>query len=200
VPPEQCLSKGQIWLAWFADFIGPVASGPTEAEEISARELVWRIPVRGELDIDFRSTYAYPRERKREPMDPKRLQSIPLFAGLSRKELRELGKLSDEVDLPAGKHLVEQGEFSYEFFVIESGTADVAQKGQHIATLGPGDFFGEIGLVRSSRRTASVVAASPMTLIVMGRREFSAMQDNLPHVAEAIRKKIEERLSTEHKA
>ena len=133
-------------------------------------------------------------------MDTKRLQSIPLFAGLSKNELQELGRLSDEVDLPAGKHLVEQGEFSYEFFVIESGTADVTQEGQHIATLGPGDFFGEIGLVRSSRRTASVVATSPMSLIVMGRREFSAMADVIPHVADAIRRKLEERLGTDHEA
>jgi len=130
-------------------------------------------------------------------MDPKRLQSIPLFEGLSKKDLQELGKHSDEVDLPVGKHLVEQGEFAYEFFVIESGTAVVTQDGQQISTLGPGDFFGEIGLVQSSRRTASVVATSPMSLIVMGRREFTTMEDALPHVAEAIRKKLDERLGTD---
>ena len=130
-------------------------------------------------------------------MDPKRLQSIPLFESLSKRELQELGKHCDEVDLPPGKHLVEQGEFAYEFFVIESGTAVVTQDGKEISTLGLGDFFGEIGLVQSSRRTASVVATSPMRLIVMGRREFSAMEDELPHVADAIRKKLAERLATE---
>jgi len=130
-------------------------------------------------------------------VDPKRLQSIPLFESLSKRELQELGKHCDEVDLPPGKHLVEQGEFAYEFFVIESGTAVVTQDGKEISTLGLGDFFGEIGLVQSSRRTASVVATSPMRLIVMGRREFSAMEDELPHVADAIRKKLAERLATE---
>ena len=130
-------------------------------------------------------------------MDPKRLQSIPLFESLSKRELQELGKHCDEVDLPPGKHLVEQGEFAYEFFVIESGTAVVTQDGKEISTLGLGDFFGEIGLVQSSRRTASVVATSPMRLIVMGRREFSAMEAELPHVADAVRKKLAERLATE---
>jgi CRP-like cAMP-binding protein len=130
-------------------------------------------------------------------MDPKRLKSVPLFEGLSKKELQELGRWTDEVEIPAGKHLAEQGEFAYEFFVIESGTADVFQDDQHITTLGPGDFFGEIGLIRSSRRTASVVATSPMSLIVMARREFSAMEGNLPHVAERIRNRLEERLGAD---
>ena len=130
-------------------------------------------------------------------MDPKQLQSIPLFESLSKRELQDLGKHCDEVDLPNGKHLVEQGEFAYEFFVIESGTAVVTRDGKEISTLGPGDFFGEIGLVQSSRRTASVVATSPMRLIVMGRREFSAMEDELPHVADAIKKTLAERMATE---
>jgi CRP-like cAMP-binding protein len=132
-------------------------------------------------------------------MDPKRLKTVPLFDGLSKKELQQLGGWSDEVEIPAGKHLAEQGEFAYEFFVIESGTADVSQSGQYVTTLGPGDFFGEIGLVRSSRRTASVVATSSMSLIVMARREFKAMEADLPHVAEKIRNKVEERLGTDLK-
>ena len=132
-------------------------------------------------------------------MDAKRLKSVPLFEGLSNSELQQLGGWSDEVDIPAGKHLADQGDFAYEFFIIESGTADVIQNDQHIATLGPGDFFGEIGLVQSARRNATVVATSPMTLIIMARREFSAMKSNLPHIAEAITKKIEERLERDRR-
>lgn len=130
-------------------------------------------------------------------MDPKRLKSVPLFEGLAKKDLAQLGRWTDEVDIPAGKHLAEQGQFAYEFFVIESGTADVTQDGRHIATLGPGDFFGEIGLIRSIRRTATVIANSPMTLIVMARREFNAMESDLPHVADEIKAKLEERLGVE---
>jgi CRP/FNR family transcriptional regulator, cyclic AMP receptor protein len=127
-------------------------------------------------------------------VDPKRLRSVPLFEGLSRKDLQQLGRWTDEVDIPAGKHLAEEGQFAYEFFVIEEGTADVSQDGKQIATLGPDDFFGEIGLIRTNRRTATVVATSPMRLIVMARREFNAMEASLPHVAAELRSKLEARL------
>jgi CRP-like cAMP-binding protein len=128
-------------------------------------------------------------------MDPKRLKDASLFQGLAKKDLQHLGRWTDEVDIPAGKRLAEQGTFAYEFFVIEDGTADVMQDGKRIRTLGPGDFFGEIGLLESERRTASVVATSAMQLIVMTGRAFSAMRSEMPHIAEEIQKKIEERLA-----
>jgi CRP/FNR family transcriptional regulator, cyclic AMP receptor protein len=133
-------------------------------------------------------------------MDPKRLKSVPLFEGLSRRKLQQLGKWTDEVDVPKGKYLAEQGEFAYEFFVIEDGTADVLKDGRHIASLGPGDFFGEIGLMQSVRRTATVVATSPMRLIVMARREFMAMEESAPDVADELRKALQERMSTDLRA
>lgn len=129
-------------------------------------------------------------------MDPKRLKSVPLFEGLSRRDLQQLGRWADEVDIPEGKRLAHQGEFAYEFFVIEDGTADVSKEGRVIATLGPGDFFGEIGLMQTVRRTATVVATSAMRLIVMHRREFSAMEGEMPNVAKEIRTKLEERMET----
>ena len=128
-------------------------------------------------------------------MDPKRLTDVSLFQGLARKDLQHLGRWTDEVDIPEGKSLAEQGTFAYEFFVIEDGTADVIQDGKRISTIGPGDFFGEIGLLESQRRTASVVATSTMRLIVMTSRDFSSMRSEMPHIAEEIRKKIEERLA-----
>jgi CRP-like cAMP-binding protein len=79
--------------------------------------------------------------------------------------------------------------------VIEDGTADVIRDGKRIRTIGPGDFFGEIGLLESQRRTASVVATSAMRLIVMTSRDFSSMRSEMPHIAEEIRKEIEERLA-----
>ena len=127
-------------------------------------------------------------------MDPKRLRSVPLFEGLARKDLQKLGAWTDEVEVPAGRNLARQGEFAYEFFVIEDGTADVSRDGRQVATLGPGDFFGEIGLIRAGVRTASVVATSPMRLIVMGPREFSAMESEMPHVANHIAMKVKERV------
>ncbi|MGH2756434.1 MAG: cyclic nucleotide-binding domain-containing protein [Actinomycetota bacterium] len=130
-------------------------------------------------------------------MDPKRLHDVSLFQGLAKKDLEHLGRWTDEVDISEGKRLAEQGTFAYEFFVIEDGTADVIQDGKTITTMGPGDFFGEIGLLEKERRTASVVATSPMRLIVMTGRDFSAMREEMPHVAKEIQDKIEERLGRE---
>ncbi|MGH8874597.1 MAG: cyclic nucleotide-binding domain-containing protein [Acidimicrobiia bacterium] len=127
-------------------------------------------------------------------MDEARLKSVPLFTGLSKHELRELARWADEVDVPAGTHLVREGEFAHEFFAIEEGTADVLHDDRTLANLGPGDFFGEIALELDIRRTASVVAISPMRLIVMFQREFRAMEHEMPEVAVQIRAAIEKRL------
>jgi CRP-like cAMP-binding protein len=128
-------------------------------------------------------------------MDPKRLKDVPLFQGLSGKDLSQLGQWTDEVDIPQGKHLAEQGTFAYEFFVIEDGTAEVTRDGESVGTLGAGDFFGEIGLLESERRTATVVATSPMRLVVMTGRDFTHMESEMPHVAEQVRQRIQERLA-----
>ena len=91
-------------------------------------------------------------------MDANRLKSIPLFAELSDRERADVARFADEVDVPAGKKLAEQGEFAYEFFVIGQGTAEVTKDGKVLTQLGPDDFFGEIGLVESERRTGKAGA------------------------------------------
>ena len=126
-------------------------------------------------------------------MDPARLKSIPLFAALSDRERAQVARWADEVDVAEGKHLVDEGQFAYEFFVIEEGTAEVRHGEDTVASLGPGDFFGEIALLEHVRRTASVVATSPMRAIVMFARDFRAMEAELPDVAARIRQAIEER-------
>lgn len=127
-------------------------------------------------------------------MDAKRLQSVSLFEGLSKKELERLSRQMDEIDVPEGKELAGEGRFAYEFFVIEDGSATVTQGGQRIRDLGPGDFFGEIALIEAERRTATVTATSPMRLIVMTGWDFRAMEKELPNVAQQVRAKITERL------
>lgn len=129
-------------------------------------------------------------------MDPKQLREIPFFEGLSDQEVQQLTRWVEEVDAPEGKTLVEQGSFPSEFFVIREGTADVTQDGDTIRSLGPGDFFGEIALMETHRRTASVVATSPMKLVVLDGHEFRTMEAELPHAAEVIRAHIEERLDS----
>jgi CRP/FNR family cyclic AMP-dependent transcriptional regulator len=130
-------------------------------------------------------------------MDPKRLQSITLFEGLSKKEIESLSQAMDEVELPEGKELATEGRFAYEFFIIEDGTASVTRGGERVQELGPGDFFGEIALLEAERRTASVVTTSPMNAIVMTRRDFHAMEKNLPQVGQQIREKLQERLAAD---
>ena len=126
-------------------------------------------------------------------MDSARLKKIPLFAELSERERGKVARWADELDVPEGKHLVDEGQFGYEFFVIEEGSADVLQGEKRLAQLGAGDFFGEIALVEEERRTASVIATSPMRAIVMTRRDFRQMESEMPSVCAAIRQAIEER-------
>jgi CRP/FNR family cyclic AMP-dependent transcriptional regulator len=127
-------------------------------------------------------------------MDSKRLEGVVVFSGLSKKELGKLMRWTDEVSVPEGHVLANEGQFAHEFFVIEEGSAEVMQNGERIAELGPGDFFGEIGLLETERRTASVVATTPMQLIVMFQREFKQMEREMPGVAEQIRSAIRARL------
>jgi CRP/FNR family transcriptional regulator, cyclic AMP receptor protein len=120
-------------------------------------------------------------------VDAKRLEEVRLFSGLSAKELKSLARTLDEIDVPEGFLLAREGHFAYEFFIIEDGLAAVMKDDQKIAELGPGDFFGEIALVETERRTATVVASTPMLLAVMHQRDFNRMEHDLPTVSDRIR-------------
>ena len=130
-------------------------------------------------------------------MDAERLASIPLFSALSDRERRQIAQWADEVEVEEGRELAKQGQFGYEFFVIEEGRASVLRDGEMIRELGPGDFFGEIALLESDRRTASVVATSRMRLIVMHRRDFRHVEHEMPRVAAQVRNAIRERMPQE---
>jgi CRP-like cAMP-binding protein len=126
-------------------------------------------------------------------MDSARLKAIPLFGSLPRKQLKTAAQLADEVEVEEGAHLVDEGRFAHEFFVIEDGKADVVHDGNVIAELGPGDFFGEIALIKTERRTASVVAKTPMKLVVIFGPNFHSLASNLPTVQQKIDSAIEAR-------
>jgi len=127
-------------------------------------------------------------------MDATRLQGVGFFSSLSKKELATIAQWTDEVSVREGHELATQGHFAHEFFLIEEGSAEVTKDGERIAELGPGEFFGEIGLLETDRRTASVVATTPMELIVMFEREFRQMERELPSVATRVRSAIRARL------
>jgi adenylate cyclase len=126
-------------------------------------------------------------------MNQARLHDVPFFSTLKSKELAAIAQQVDEIDVPAGKVLARQGELGHEFFVIESGTAEVTQSGQRVNELGPGDFFGEMALLEEDRRTATVTATAPMRLLVMTRASFRAIDRSMPTIHAAVRDAIEQR-------
>jgi CRP/FNR family transcriptional regulator, cyclic AMP receptor protein len=107
------------------------------------------------------------------------LSQVPLFSALSRRELALVARRAEDVVVPAGKVLVSEGETGQQFFVIMSGTAKLSRRGRKIATLGPGDSFGELALLDKHPRNATAVAETPMELVVLGQREFAGLIDDV---------------------
>jgi len=125
-------------------------------------------------------------------VDKARLKAIPLFANLDDHDLGVIATFANETSVSEGDTLVREGDFSYELMAIEEGTADVRRGQQTIAQLGPGDFFGEIGVLRNDLRTATVVATSAMRLVTLTHWELKRMR-NMPGVMEKIEEAINAR-------
>ena len=123
------------------------------------------------------------------------LKSVPLFAGCSKNELRQLAKTADEIDLRQGTVLTREGRPGREFFVLIDGTAEVTKKGKKIADLGPGDWLGEIALITDSPRTATVTATSPVDVLVITDRRFRSVVETMPSIALKVLACVGERLS-----
>ena len=113
-------------------------------------------------------------------------QRVPLFAECTKKDLKVVAAQTERVHVEPGRVLVDQGEVGREFFAIVDGTARVIRNGRKIATLGPGDAFGELALLDRAPRNATVVAESEMDLIVLGQREFAKIVDAAPGFARAL--------------
>ena len=121
-------------------------------------------------------------------MDPSRLKRIPLFQSIPDEELKQAATFADEVSVEPGKHLVNEGDYSWEFMAIEEGEAEVQREGEHVADLGPGDFFGEM-VIEKDRRSATVVAKTPMRLLTLTSWDMKRM----PSVVEEVRRVAEGR-------
>ena len=126
-------------------------------------------------------------------MNHARLKDVPFFSSMSDGDLAAVAQQTDEISVAAGNVLAREGDLGEEFFVIESGTAEVTRGGAQVAKLGPGDFFGEIALIREERRTATVTATSPMVLIVMTGSSFRTLDRSRPEVRETVSKALAER-------
>ena len=126
-------------------------------------------------------------------MDAAKLADIPLFQELTPDECAQLGAACSEVDVEAGTTLIQEGDFGYSMFAIVSGFAEVSKNGRLIHTLGPGEVFGEIAVMSSGRRTATVTAKSDMRLIVLLNRDLWRLDRDAPGVAETLRQTIADR-------
>lgn len=122
------------------------------------------------------------------------LADVPLFAAASRKDLQRIARASDEIEVKAGRVLVEQGRLGHEFFLILDGKASVRRNNRKIADLGPGQYFGELSLLDKGPRDATVVADTDMKLLVLGQREFLGVLDDVPSLAYKILRIMAHRL------
>ena len=126
-------------------------------------------------------------------MDASRLKSIPLFEEVGEEELAQIAPFATEVEVEAGRELVREGDFSYEFMAIEEGEAEVTRGGEHVADLGPGDFFGEMGLLERTLRNATVTAKTPVRLVTLTGWDLKRVERSAPEAMERIRSVLEER-------
>jgi cAMP-dependent protein kinase regulator len=126
-------------------------------------------------------------------LDVSRLKSIPLFEDVPDDELSQIAGFAQEVNVDAGRELVREGDFSYEFMLIEEGEAEVTRHGEHVNNLGPGDFFGEMGLLEKTLRNATVTAKSPMKLVTLTGWDLKRMERHIPEAIERVRTTLEAR-------
>ena len=122
------------------------------------------------------------------------LGRCPFFAGLSRGELLDLAKVTEDLEVEEGKVLTREGQSGSEFFVIVDGEVSVTKEGQEIRTLGPGDFFGEIALLEDRPRTATVTAKIPLRFFVLTRQAFRSMLAHQPELERKVLSALEERV------
>ena len=125
------------------------------------------------------------------------IAGVPLFAGCSKAELSEIASIADELDLPEGATLIREDDRGREFLILIDGTVKVTKKGRKLNELGPGSWVGEIALIADVPRTATVVATSPVRLLVITDRAFQHLIRETPSIAAKVLQSLGERLQTE---
>ena len=122
------------------------------------------------------------------------LKSVPLLGTMSRRHLDLVARHADEVSVPAGRVLARQGGLCREFFVVLEGRARVEQSGKRIAAIGKGEMLGEMSLIDNKPRGATVIAETPMTLLVIESRSFGVLLDDVPELRKKVLVTLCERL------
>ena len=125
------------------------------------------------------------------------LAKVPLLSGLSDDARRALAERFEVEAYAAGHAIVTEGRAGYAFYVVAEGLAAVLRDGRHMRELGPGDYFGEISIMGAGRRTATVVAATPVEVWVLFGTVFRTLQTSDPEVAAALQEAMEARLASD---
>jgi CRP/FNR family transcriptional regulator, cyclic AMP receptor protein len=123
------------------------------------------------------------------------LKRAPLFEGLSRKELTQLARVSEDMEIPEGTVLTKEGEIGHEFFVIVEGDTEVKRKGRNLGTRGAGDFIGEIALLEQVPRTATVKAKTPLRVFVLTSKDFRHLLEESPNVERKVLRTLAKRIA-----
>jgi CRP/FNR family transcriptional regulator, cyclic AMP receptor protein len=123
------------------------------------------------------------------------LKGVPLFEGLSRKELVQLARVCEDLEIQPGKVLCNEGQLGREVFVIVDGTVQVTRKGRRVATLRSGDFVGEIAVITEMPRNATVTAETPVRLFALTGRDFRGVLDKNPSVERKVLRALARRLA-----
>ena len=126
-------------------------------------------------------------------MDVSQLKRIPLFQHVPDEALNQVSTFARAEEFPEGTEIVKEGGYSNDFYAIEEGTAKVEREGTKLADLGPGDVFGEQGLLEKQQRSASVTATSPLKVIKIEHWELSRMFKTMPDVVNKLLAQVEER-------
>ncbi len=124
------------------------------------------------------------------------LKRAPLFEGLSKKELNELARVTEDVQVPAGTVLCKEGRLGREFYVIVEGRVEVTRGGTPVATREEGDFVGEIALLTTTRRTATVTATTPLRCLILMRGDFRRVLDANRRIERKVMEALAERLAS----
>ncbi len=125
-------------------------------------------------------------------MDARRVAAIPFFDGISEQEVDVVARMATEVEFSAGQAITTEGDFGHGLFVIETGSAEVSTDGKQVAPVGPGAVVGEVAVLAAGRRSASVVATSPLKAIALFKRDVWALEREAPEAARRLREALEQ--------
>lgn len=126
-------------------------------------------------------------------MDPSELKGIPLFADVPDDKLSKVATFATLESFVEGQEIIKEGGYSNDFYAIDEGTVKVERGGEHLADLGPGDVFGEAGMLDDEMRSATVTATSRLKLISLGHFEVQRLKKDAPEVFGKIEELVEQR-------